>query len=347
MAKPEKRFLRALQGQITTPAPFWFMRQAGRYLPEYRSLRTQAASFLEFCYTPDLAVEATLQPLRRFSPDAAILFSDILVIPDALGQQVSFQEGRGPVLVPLRRSADLKVLDPGRVNDLLAPVFETVRRLAREIPSGTTLIGFAGAPWTVATYMVEGRGGTRFEKTLAWEAEDPAGFGRLMDILVDVTAGYLLEQVRNGAEALQLFDTWAGALDKPRFRKLSIKPTRAIVERVKAEFPDIPILGFPRGAGPLYAEYVQQTGVDGVGLDSSVDLAWAAEELQGRCTVQGNLDPQLLVAGGVEMRVRTEHILEKLADGPFVFNLGHGIVPETPAGNVEELAQLIKDWRKL
>ncbi len=345
MGKPEKRFLEALRGQTVTPPPFWFMRQAGRYLPEYRELRTQAASFLDFCYTPDLAVEATLQPLRRFAPDAAILFSDILVIPDALGQSVTFREGVGPVLEPIREARDLDAFDPARVTDHLAPVFETVRRLSREIPSETALIGFAGAPWTVATYMIEGRGGTEFANALAWDAADRAGFRRLTDLLVEATSAYLIEQIRCGAEAIQLFDTWAGILDADRFRRLSVEPTRAIVRRIKEAFPEVPVLGFPRGAGALYPDYVRQTGVDGVSLDSGVDTAWAASELRGLCTVQGNLDPQVLVAGGEEMRTQARRILADLANGPFVFNLGHGIVPETPPEHVEELAKLIGDCR--
>jgi len=345
MTQPEKPFLEALRGRTLSPPPFWFMRQAGRYLPEYREIRKRTANFLQFCYTPDLAVEATLQPLRRFAPDAAILFCDILVVPDGLGQQVAFQEGKGPVLAPIRKAADLEALDPARVNGHLAPVFETVRRLSREIPETTALIGFAGAPWTVATYMVEGQGGTRFENALAWDAADPEGFAKLIGMLTEATAEYLLEQVRGGAEAIQLFDTWAGALDAERFRRLVIAPTRTLVSRIKAAFPNVPVLGFPRGAGDLYPEFVRETGVDAVSLDSGVDLAWAARELQGLCTVQGNLDPRVLVAGGDAMRAAATHILEELAGGPFIFNLGHGIVPETPPEHVDELVKLIKGWR--
>lgn len=341
----DKPFLKALAGEAVSPVPFWFMRQAGRYLPEYRELRSKAPGFLEFCYTPDLAVEATLQPLRRFSPDAAILFSDILVIPDALGQKVDFREGEGPVLEPLRGSADVERLNPETVRGHLEPVFETVRRLAAGIPDSTALIGFAGAPWTVATYMIEGRGGTDFSIARHWATDDPRRLSRLMDILVDATSAYLIEQVRNGAEALQLFDTWAGVLDETGFWDFVVAPTRAIVTRIKATHPHVPIIGFPRGVGVRYADYVEETGVNGVSLDAAIDPADAARDLQPRCAVQGNLDPRLLIAGGTSMLDAAARILEALSAGPFVFNLGHGISPDVPAENVIELARFVSDWR--
>lgn len=344
MTEPSKPFLQALQGKTLTTPPFWFMRQAGRYLPEYRELRKNARNFLEFCYTPDCAVEATLQPLRRFSPDAAILFCDILVIPDALGQKVEFREGEGPVLERLRGNGDLARLKSEGVCDHLAPVFETVRRLAAEIPEKTALIGFAGSPWTVATYMVEGRGKTDFSRALGWDTEDRAGFARLMGILVDATAAYLIEQVANGAEVLQLFDTWAGALNEDQFRRLVIAPTKAIVEKVRAVYPDIPFIGFPRGAERLYLAYVAETGVNGVGIDSDLNLQFAANELQKMCVVQGNLDPLLVVEGGDKMKTAAAEILGAFGNGPFVFNLGHGVVPQTPVENVIELARQITSW---
>ncbi|MCP5368834.1 MAG: uroporphyrinogen decarboxylase [Hyphomicrobiales bacterium] len=337
-----KPFLRALRGETVTPPPVWLMRQAGRYLPEYRAVRKDARNFLEFCYTPDLAVEVTLQPLRRYAFDAAILFSDILVVPDALGQQVEFREGEGPVLEPIRDAAGLDRLDPGAVVGNLAPVFETLRRLSSEIPATTGLIGFAGAPWTVAVYMVEGRGGTDCGTARRWAYQDPAGFGRLMDLLVEATGLYLVEQVRNGAEAVQIFDSWAGVLSETQFRSLVIEPTRRIVERLRAAAPEVPIIGFPRQAGMMYEDYVAETGVDAVSMDSSVPLAFARDRLQTRCTVQGNLDNLLLIAGGEALDREVDRILDVLGGGPFVFNLGHGIMPPTPPENVARLVDRIR-----
>lgn len=342
MAGTGKPFLDVLRGETRNPPPVWFMRQAGRYLPEYKELRKQATGFLDFCYSPDLTVEATLQPLRRFDFDAAILFSDILVIPDALGQTVDFREGEGPVLEPLRRREDLKNLDPERVRDHLEPVFETLRRLTEAIPATTALIGFAGAPWTVATYMVEGRGGTDFSTVRGWFDRDPDGFQDLIDILVEATADYLIAQVENGAEVLQLFDTWAGILDDDGFERLVVEPTREILARVWAVHPQIQVIGFPRGAGERYPGYVERTGVCAVGIDSDIDPAWAAREVQGRCAIQGNLDPNLLISGGPAMRNAVKNILEALSGGPFIFNLGHGIMPPTPIENVSEVLKLVR-----
>ena len=342
MAETGKPFLDVLHGETRNPPPVWFMRQAGRYLPEYRELRTQAEGFLDFCYTPDLTVEATLQPLRRFGFDVAILFSDILVIPDALGQNVDFREGEGPVLEPLRRNADLEELAPDRVREHLQPVFETLRRLSQAIPATTALIGFAGAPWTVATYMIEGRGGTDFSTALRWFKSDPEGFQRLIDILVEATSAYLIAQIENGAEALQLFDTWAGALDREGFERLVIDPTREILSRIWSVYPEIQVIGFPRGAGGRYIDYIERTGVCAVSLDSEVDPIWAAQNLQGRHIVQGNLDPALLVSGGKPMRDAVKKILDALSAGPFIFNLGHGIQPPTPIENVAEVLALVR-----
>ncbi len=341
-----KAFLQALRGETLDRPPFWLMRQAGRYLPEYRETRTRAKNFLEFCYTPDLAVEVTLQPLARYRMDAAILFCDILVIPDALGRKVEFQEGLGPVLEPLRTAEGLERLDPGRITSHLAPVFETVRRLAGEIPKETALIGFAGAPWTVAVYMVEGKGGTQCQRTKGWAYRAPDEFARLMDILVDATVDYLKAQIDAGAEANQIFDSWAGVLSEPEFRRWSIDPTTRIVETLHKAHPDVPVIGFPRGAGVLYEDFVRETKVDGVSRDSNIPLEWAAERLQPHCTVQGILDNQLLVAGGDAMVDEARRILGILNNGPFVFNLGHGIVPETPPENVARLAELLHGWPK-
>tara|TARA_R110002167_G_scaffold228549_8_gene433632 strand:- start:27 stop:1103 length:1077 start_codon:yes stop_codon:yes gene_type:complete len=337
-----KLLLRALSGETLTTPPVWLMRQAGRYLPEYRELRADAGSFLDLCYTPKLATEVTLQPIRRYGFDAAILFADILLIPDALGQDVRFVEGEGPVLEPVRSAADVAGLDLARLHDGLAPVYETVASLSRSLPEAVTLIGFAGAPWTVATYMVEG-GTSRDHATVRrWALSDPEGFGRLIDLLVEATAEYLIAQVRAGAEVIQLFDTWAGALPETAFARWCVAPVRALVERFHEACPGIPIIGFPRGAGAGYARYVGDTGVDGVSLDPTVPLDWAAQVLQPVATVQGNLDPMLVVVGGEAMAAEVRRIRGALGGGPFIFNLGHGIVPQTPPEHVAELVRLVR-----
>ena len=321
------------------------MRQAGRYLPEYRATRTQAGSFLELCYNPELATEVTLQPLRRYGFDAAILFSDILVIPHALGQHLAFKEGEGPVLTPIRSAMDLDGLSLSGLHDRLAPVYETVSRLAKAIPAATALIGFAGAPWTVATYMIEGHGSKDFAQAKGMMFGQPELFARLMALLVQATGDYLIRQIDNGAETIQIFDTWAGALPEDQFERWVIAPTRAIVARIKAERPGVPVIGFPRQAGILIKRYVVETGVDGVSLDPGVPLEWAATELQPICTVQGNLDPLLLVAGGEALDAGIDRVLKGLGRGRFIFNLGHGIVPPTPPENVARLAERIKGWK--
>lgn len=340
-----KPFLRALAGETITPPPFWLMRQAGRYLPEYRATRTQAGSFLDLCYNPELAVEVTLQPLRRYGFDAAILFSDILVVPDGLGQGVAFKEGEGPVLTPIRSARDLNGLDISGLHDRMAPVYATVAGLSKAIPATTALIGFSGAPWTVATYMIEGGGSKDFSqaKKLMWA--EPETFARLMELLIEATCQYLIRQIDAGAEAIQIFDTWAGALPETEFRRWVIEPARRLVERIHSERPGIPVIGFPRGAGILYEAYVTETKVDGVSLDSSVPLDWAARVLQPKCTIQGNLDPILLVAGGDALDAGIDRVLNTLGKGPFIFNLGHGIIPPTPPENVARLAQRVKAFK--
>ena len=337
-----KRLLRSLSGEITDRPPFWLMRQAGRYLPEYRETRAKAGNFLDLCYNPALAEEVTLQPLRRYGMDAAILFADILLIPHALGQPLAYREGEGPVLDPVRKVADLKSLDLGRINDTLAPVYETVTRLSQSIPKDCTLIGFAGAPWTVATYMVEGKGSKDYAHIKHWAYSDPAGFGQLMDILVEATTDYLLRQVAAGAEVIQIFDTWAGVLPDDEFRKWSIEPTKRIVEGLRTQHPDLPVIGFPKGVGANIIEFVRETGVTAVSLDTGTPLDWASKVLQPVLPVQGNLDPMLLVTGGAAMERRVADTLRILGKGPFIFNLGHGIVPQTPPENVARLAQLIR-----
>jgi uroporphyrinogen decarboxylase len=338
---PRKKLLRVLSGEAVAPPPVWLMRQAGRYLPEYRATRARARTFLDLCFTPELACEVTLQPIRRFGFDAAILFSDILVVPYALGQRVWFVEGEGPKLEPVRSAEDLARLDRGRAMAVLAPVFETVRRLRRELPPATALIGFAGSPWTVATYMVEGTSGHDFARAKDFAYGEETAFGRLIDLIVAATVDYLASQVEAGAEALQLFDSWAGVLSEPAFRRWVIAPTRSVVEQLRRRCPGVPVIGFPRGAGMLYADYARETGVDAVGLDTSVPMA-LGEALQERVAVQGNLDPRLLVVGGMAMRREAEAILRALGGGPFVFNLGHGILPETPPEHVAALLAIVR-----
>jgi uroporphyrinogen decarboxylase len=345
----DKRMIKALAGETQDRPPFWFMRQAGRYLPEYRATRAEAGDFLSLCYNPELAVEVTLQPIRRYGMDAAILFSDILVIPDALGQPLAYKEGEGPQLEAIRRTAELDRLKTGGVVEHLQPVMETLKGLRRELPPETTLIGFAGAPWTVATYMVEGAGSRDFANTKNWAFTDEAGFARLIDILVTATTEYLLAQVEAGAEVIQIFDTWAGALSETEFKKWCIAPVKRIVDALRAVHPDLPIIGFPRGAGAGYISFAADTGVSAVSLDTSVPVEWARDNVQNNhgqtsCAVQGNLDPLLVVAGGEAMRTEARRILEVLGKGPFIFNLGHGFVPQTPPEHVAELSQIIRDF---
>lgn len=342
--KGTKKFLRALRGETLACPPFWLMRQAGRYLPEYRKVREKAGDFLTLCYTPEHAVEVTLQPLQRYGMDAAILFSDILVVPDGLGQKVEFRAGEGPVLEAVRNAKDLERLALGGLERHLEPVYETVSILSETISESTALIGFAGSPWTVAAYMVEGRGGTGFTNALHWAGQEGDGFERLINLLVEATTVHLLAQIRAGAEAVQLFDSWAGLLDEDGFQRWVIEPTARIVSQIKASHADVPIIGFPRGCSKRYIAYVKESGVDGIGLDSGISLEWSRDILQPMCTVQGNLDNQALVAGGDALDREVLRILATLSGGPFVFNLGHGVVPETPPENVARLAALIRQW---
>lgn len=318
------------------------MRQAGRYLPEYRKIRGTVPSFLDLCYTPDLAAEVTVQPVRRFHPDAAILFSDILVIPDALGQSVTFSEGVGPQLEPVKSVEDLVRLSSAETNVHLSPVFETVRQVKAQLPDDVALLGFAGAPWTVATYMIEGGTSRDFAQTKIWARKDPEGFDRLLALLVAATTDYLIGQLDAGADAVQLFDTWASAVPADQFDRCVIAPTRQIVAGVRAAKPEAKFIGFPRGVGPAIVRYVAETGVNGVGIDSALSPAYAAETLQSGCAVQGNLDPMALLVGGEPMLSSAAAIIAALGDGPFIFNLGHGVVPQTPPEHVEALAEFIR-----
>lgn len=345
MHKP-KLIIEALGGKKTARVPFWFMRQAGRYLPEYKKLRKNAGGFLDLVYTPDFATEVTLQPIQRFQMDAAILFSDILVVPHALGQKVDFEEGRGPVLEALDLTDPLAGLELSRIHETLSPIYQTVKAVRAALPDHVALIGFAGAPWTVATYMVEGGGSPDQAKAKSWAYSDPEGFGRLIDLLVDASVEYLLQQIEAGAEAIQLFDTWAGSLPESALRRWCIEPAREITSRVRQSHPDIPIIGFPRGVGPLYADYVRHTGINCVGIDTALSPGWAASEIQPLAAVQGNLDPRLLVVGGAAMRNEATAILDALRDGPHIFNLGHGITPETPPDHVMELSDLVRSYKR-
>lgn len=337
-ASSPSALVRALRGEAVHPAPVWFMRQAGRYLPEYRELRTRAPSFLDFCYDPDLAVEATLQPMRRYAFDASIIFSDILVLPHALGQKVWFVEGEGPRLEP---TTDPSSLTLANLETHLAPVYEALRRLRAALPAEKGVLGFCGAPWTLATYMIAGRGGSEQWRARVFAASEPEIFSALVDILVEACTRHLVLQAQAGADALQIFDSWASALDEQGFHRWSIEPVRRIVEAVRAAAPGVPIIGFPRGAGHGYMPFVKGTRVDGVSLDWTVTMD-AARELQRHACVQGNLDPARLAAGGVQLDAAVTRICEALRDGPFVFNLGHGISLETPPENVTRVIDIIK-----
>ncbi len=337
----EAPLLKVLAGERVDLPPVWLMRQAGRYLPEYRELRSKARNFLDFCYTPEMAIEATMQPIRRFGLDAAILFSDILVIADALGAEVSFVEGTGPVLTPIRDAAGLKALSKARVAEHCAPVYEAIRGLRSTLPDAVALIGFAGGPWTVATYMVEGGSSRDFAEIKRWMWSDPDGFGRLIDLLAEATADHLIGQVKAGAQCLQLFESWAGVLPEPEFERWVIGPTRRIVTRVREACPGVPMIGFARAAGAMMDRYADATGVQGVGLDAMVP-AEQAQRLQKRVAVQGNLDPILLLTGGQAMAGRAREIVTTLREGPHVFNLGHGVLPPTPPEHVEQLLVAVR-----
>jgi len=340
----KKKLLRALKGEIMSTPPIWLMRQAGRYLPEYRHVKEKAGSFLDLCYTPKHAVEVTLQPIRRYGFDAAILFSDLPLIAQGLGQKLWYEEGGGPRLDPIRDAEGLATLDPGQVASRLAPVYETVNELVKALPDETTLIGFAGAPWTVACYMVEGGGSRDFFEVKGWAFRNPEEFQILIEILVDATAIHLCRQAEAGAEVLQIFDSWASILPDTGFRRWIIEPTKALVARIRVDFPDIPIIGFPRAAGVMYAEYVAETGVTAVSLDTTISRRWAADNLQSKIPVQGNLDPLALVNGGECLEQEVRETLDSFSGGPFIFNLGHGIVKETPPENVASLIALVREY---
>lgn len=344
----EKPFLQALAGKPADRMPFWLMRQAGRYLPEYRVVREKAGGFLNLAFNPGMAAEVTLQPLRRFGMDAAILFSDILTVPLALGRRVEFAAGEGPVLDALRESDPLPVFDEKKFDSVMMPVYETVGKIAEMLHAekfhDAALIGFAGAPWTVACYMAEGGGSRDFAKVKKLARSNPEYFSRLIGTLTESTAHYLKKQIAAGAEAVQIFDSWAGALEPDDFRHWCAEPAKKIMREINAAFPHVPVIGFPRGAGGLCGEYARETGVSAVSLDQGVLLTDAAA-LQKSVCVQGNLDPEILLRGGDELRIAAENILNALGHGPFVFNLGHGIIKETPPENVALLARIVRNWK--
>jgi len=340
--QPSKPLLRTLAGLPSARPPLWLMRQAGRYLPEYRATRAQAGSFLDLCYNPELAAEVTLQPIRRFGFDAAILFADILLIPQALGQGLAFKENEGPVLDTIRTAAELTRLNPDGIHKTLGPVYEAVSRISGALPANCTLIGFAGAPWTVATYMLEGKGSKDFAAAKTWAFGNPVGLQQLMDILVEATISYLDRQVQAGAEVVQLFDTWAGVLPENEFRRFCIDPVRRIIAALKEKYPALPVIAFPRGAGALYEGYALATGADALGLDYTMPLGWSKDHLWSKHPVQGNLDPRFLVVGGSALAEGVHRLLRTFQGKNHIFNLGHGIVPETPVRHVEELVRLVK-----
>jgi len=332
--------LRAARGEQVGRPPVWMMRQAGRYLPEYRATRAQAGDFLSLCYTPELAAEVTLQPIRRYGFDAAILFADILLIAQALGQKLWFAEGEGPRLEPVRDAAGLR--GAADIHDTLAPVYETVRILARALPPETTLIGFAGAPWTVASYMIAGRGTPDQGPAHALKDTDRAAFAGIIERLTEATVDYLSQQVLAGAEVVKIFDSWAGSLKGADFADFAVAPVRRIIAELRARHPGLPIIAFPREAGQGYVGFARATGADCVALDNSVTPEWAAAHVQPDGCVQGNLDPRHLVTGGAELVSETRRVVEAFARGPHIFNLGHGVLPGTPVENVLELIATVK-----
>jgi uroporphyrinogen decarboxylase len=341
-----KKLLRALAGEAIWPPPVWLMRQAGRYLPEYRAVRATVPDFIALCTSPDLAAEVTLQPIRRYGFDAAILFSDILILPWALGHGLEFREGEGPVLPKLRGAAGVAALDPARVAERTAPVMETVRRVRAGLTAegfpGTALIGFAGAPFTVACYMVEGGGSRDFAATRAMAYAEPALFGHLLDVLTEATITYLSAQVEAGAEALMLFDSWAGVLSPSLFARHVMHPSRVIAGMLRQRFPHVPMIGFPRLAGMLLGGYAREVGMRAVGMDTSMDPRLAASAVPADVALQGNLDPMALVAGGAPMVAEARAIIDAMRGRPFIFNLGHGIVPQTPPDHVAALLETVR-----
>ena len=337
----EKAMLKVLAGERVDPPPLWIMRQAGRYLPEYRALRAGAQDFMAFCYSPKLAVEAVLQPLRRFDLDAAILFSDILVLPDALGRKVWFVEGEGPRLEPILDAPFPSLSDPSHVVDHLAPVYETVSRLRSAIDPKVTLIGFAGGPWTVATYMIQGQGGDK-DRCRRFAYQRPVDMRTLLDVLVEASALHLAAQVKAGADCLQIFESWSEGLAEPLFERVILDPTRALIARLRGLGVEVPVIGFPRGSGALLGRYARETGVTALGVDTQTPAAFARREAPVGMPLQGNLDPQILVCGGEVLTRAARVVVEAFRGSPHIFNLGHGITPQTPPDHVAALVEAVK-----
>ncbi len=340
-----KPFLDVLAGQRQAVPPLWMMRQAGRYLPEYREVRAKAGGFLDLCFNPDFAAEVTLQPIRRFGFDAAIIFSDILVIPHALGRAVRFEVGEGPRLDPLDTPDKVTTLAREADFSKLEPVFEALRRVRVELDSRIALIGFCGAPWTVATYMVAGQGTPDQAPARMMAYRHPDAFAAIIDTIVENSIEYLLRQLQAGADVLQIFDTWAGVLPPREFQRWSVEPTKRIVDGVRAKVPGAKIIGFPRGAGAQLPNYVATTGIDGVSIDWAAEPAFIRERVQSKVAVQGNLDPLVLIAGGGALDRAVDDVLANYAAGRLIFNLGHGIQPETPIAHVEQMVKRVRDYR--
>jgi uroporphyrinogen decarboxylase len=336
----EKPLLSVLSGGKTERKPIWLMRQAGRYLPEYRALRAEKGGFLELVYDPDAAAEITLQPIRRFGFDGAILFSDILIVPHALGQELRFEAGEGPRLSPPLVDASLAALE--RVPARLEPIYRTVEKVKAGLPAETTFLGFAGSPWTVATYMVAGQGSREQAEARLHAYADPRAFAAIIDAIAEMTVDYLSGQISAGVDSVQLFDSWAGSLSPDQFERWVIAPTARIVAALKERHPDVPIIGFPKGAGAKLTAYARETGVDALGLDETVDPGWAARTLPEELPIQGNLDPLALLAGGPALENAVGRILSTFDGRPHIFNLGHGIIKETPIAHVERLLELVR-----
>lgn len=339
----QKKILRALAGETQDVPPIWMMRQAGRYLPEYRATRAQAGDFLKLCYNPDLAAEVTLQPIRRYGFDAAILFADILLIPQALGADLWFVTGEGPRLSTITTEADFAKLGPASdIHETLNPIYETVKILSKELPAETTLIGFAGAPWTVATYMIAGRGTPDQAPAHALKQENRALFEALLARITEATIDYLSMQIKAGAEVVKIFDSWAGSLKGDDFHKYALEPCRQITAALKERHPGIPVIGFPREAGEKYLGFAKATGIDCLALDNSVDPIWAAQNLQVDGCVQGNLASRHMVTGGQDLVDETRAIVEAFKNGPHIFNLGHGITPDADPDNVQLMIDTVR-----
>jgi len=338
----EKLLIDSLEGVVTKRPPFWFMRQAGRYLPEYRELRSRTGGFIDLCLNRAASTEVTLQPIKRFDPDAAILFSDILIVPYGLGMSVRFEEGIGPILDAVYDSRGVDKLSLNKSWSRIESTYETVASVKSQLEPNKALIGFSGSPWTVATYMVEGKSSKDYATVKGWAYRDREGFGRLIDLLTVATIKHLSAQVDAGADVIKIFDTWAGVLSPEEFRRWVIEPSVKICAELKLRYPGVKIIGFPKGVGIGYVDYVRNVGVDGVAIDTSVSPVWAAEFLQGEVTVQGNLDPIVLIEGGDKMIEQAQQIRENLQEGPFIFNLGHGVLPSTPVENLIKLAKYLK-----